>query len=180
MRVLWAAFVLAFASTAGAQHAHQPYSGLEKREIKALSAEDVAGLRDGRGMSLALAAELNGFPGPMHVLELAQALELTPAQRERTETVMARMRSEAKTLGAALIEAEQHLDRRFQHRHIDPASLAASTSKIGELQGKLRNVHLVAHLEMFEILTPAQITAYDKARGYAAGGHGHDPARHKH
>lgn len=180
MRAALSFLLATCASIAIAQHVHQPYSGLEKREIKALSAEDIAGLKAGRGMSLALAAELNGYPGPMHVLELEQQLSLTPDQRARTEAVMAEMRSQAQTLGAELIEAERHLDMRFQHRHIDPASLSATTLKIGELQGRLRNAHLVAHLAMVEILTPEQIKAYDAARGYAAGGHGHDPSRHKH
>lgn len=179
MRIALSLFLASCASIAVAQHAHQPYAGLEKREIKALSADDMAGLKAGRGMSLALAAELNGYPGPLHVLELEQKLQLTPAQKSRTEAAMTRMRAEAQALGAELIEAERHLDMRFQHKHIDPASLATATAKIGELQGRLRQVHLVAHLEMVEILTPEQITAYNAARGYGAGGQGHDPSRHK-
>lgn len=180
MRTALTILILAIAGSTSAQHAHQPYGGLETREIKALSADEVAGLRAGRGMGFALAAELNGFPGPMHVLELEQQLRLTPDQRARTEVVMKRMREEAQALGSELIEVERHLDMRFQHRHIDPATLAAATSKIGDLQGRLRNVHLVAHLAMTEILTPEQIKAYDAARGYAAGAQGHDPSRHKH
>ena len=37
----------------------------------------VADLKAGRGMGLALAAELNGYPGPSHVLELADKLKLS-------------------------------------------------------------------------------------------------------
>lgn len=45
---------------------HSPYAGLPAREIKALSPEEIADLAAGRGMGLALAAELNGYPGPRH------------------------------------------------------------------------------------------------------------------
>jgi hypothetical protein len=44
------------------------------RPIKALSAEQIADLKAGQGLSLALAAELNGYPGPRHVLELGKQL----------------------------------------------------------------------------------------------------------
>jgi len=54
-----------------------PYEGMQARPIKALSAEQIADLRAGRGMSLALAAELNGYPGPRHILELGEQLGLT-------------------------------------------------------------------------------------------------------
>jgi hypothetical protein len=38
----------------------QPYAGMQTRPIKALSDQQIADLRAGRGMGLALAAELNG------------------------------------------------------------------------------------------------------------------------
>ena len=47
-----------------------PYAGLEARAIKSLSAADVQELRRGGGWGLALPAELNGVPGPAHLLEL--------------------------------------------------------------------------------------------------------------
>ncbi len=43
---------------------HQPYAGLQARPVKALSDQQIADLKAGRGMGLALAAELNGYPGP--------------------------------------------------------------------------------------------------------------------
>jgi hypothetical protein len=49
-----------------------PYSGMQSRSNKSLSDLQVADLQSGRGMGLALAAELNGYPGPSHVLELAE------------------------------------------------------------------------------------------------------------
>ena len=82
------------------QHAgHAPYSGFQTREIKALSEPQLAELRSGKGMSLALPAELNGYPGPSHTLELAAPLQLTPAQREQTQQIFTSMQKEAQVLG---------------------------------------------------------------------------------
>src|SRR3712207_9323090 len=79
---------------------------MEAREIKALSPQEVADLRAGRGMGLALPAELNRYPGPMHVLELADPLDLSPEQRRRMEGLVEAMRAEARPLGEAVIAAE--------------------------------------------------------------------------
>jgi hypothetical protein len=66
MRIAFAAAALILTTiTAFAQ---TPYAGMQTRPIKALSEQQVADLQAGRGMGLALAAELNGYPGPAHVL----------------------------------------------------------------------------------------------------------------
>ena len=62
-------------------HAQTPYAGMQARSIKALSDQQIADLGAGRGMGLALAAELNGYPGPSHVLELADKLDLSADQQ---------------------------------------------------------------------------------------------------
>jgi len=63
--------------TSAAAIAQTPYAGMQTRPIKALSEQQVADLGAGRGTGLALAAELNGYPGPSHVLELADKLDLS-------------------------------------------------------------------------------------------------------
>jgi hypothetical protein len=75
--------IAAFVLTLSEAQAQAPYAGLQMRPIKALSEQQVADLSSGRGMGLALAAELNGYPGPSHVLELADKLDLTTEQRAR-------------------------------------------------------------------------------------------------
>lgn len=152
-----------------AAQAPGPYAGMQQRTIRALSAEAQADLLAGRGMGLALAAELNGFPGPMHVLELADRLALSPDQRRATEALMARMRADAIRLGQAIVAAEGALDQGFATRAIDAAALARQTAAIAALQGELRAVHLATHLEQTALLSPAQIAAYNEARGYGAG-----------
>ena len=42
--------------------------------------------------------------------------------------------------------------------------------EIATLRGELRLAHLRAHLAMKTILTPEQIEAYDRLRGYAGPG----------
>lgn len=170
----------AFAATGAlAQHAGHhghggagasPYAGLQQREIKALSPEETRGLLEGQGMRLALAAELNGYPGPLHVLEHADALQLSPQQRQGTQALMHAHKAEARTLGAALVEAERALDRAFAQRSVDEAGLAQLTRRIGELQAQLRAAHLRTHLQQTALLTPQQVARYQQLRGYAVSG----------
>lgn len=145
----------------------QPYAGLQAREIKALSAEDVESLLAGRGMSLALPAELNGYPGPLHVLELADRLGLTDQQRTALERQRDSMKSEAIPLGHRLVAAEKDLDRQFAERTITPERLKAATVAIGEIRGELRNTHLKYHLSTAAVLSHEQIRRYGDLRGYA-------------
>src|SRR6516165_12752857 len=91
----------------------QPYAGLEGRAIKALSEQQISDLRAGRGMGLALAAELNGYPGPLHVLELADQIELSDDQRQRVRQLYDAMKAEAVPVGETLIAHESALDRAF-------------------------------------------------------------------
>ena len=104
--------LIAFAPAALAQ-SQQPYAGLEGRSIKALSEQQIADLRAGRGMGLALAAELNGYPGPLHVLEFANDLDLTSQQRAKVQELFAAMKAEAIPLGERLIAQEVDLDKQF-------------------------------------------------------------------
>ena len=160
------ALVLLTVTLAGCAGHHAHYAGLQSREIKALSTSDIEGLQAGRGMSLALAAELNGYPGPMHVLELAGPLALSASQRQQTEALFARMQTEARAAGAELIARERELDRLFASRTITPDGLTAALSRIADAQARVRRSHLQAHLEQMTILTPEQVTRYQHHRGY--------------
>src|SRR5690625_3119950 len=93
-----------------------PYAGEETREIKALAKSQIAGLLAGKGMGYGKAAELNGYPGPAHVLELQEALALTAEQRKATETIFQQMQAAAKDLGADLVAAEGALDNAFSNK----------------------------------------------------------------
>src|ERR1043166_1717373 len=98
-------FVLALLVNPALAQSQHPYAGMDQRSVKALSEQQIADLRAGRGMGLALAAELNGYPGPMHVLELAESLGLSDRQRAKMQELLAAMKAEAVPLGAKLIGA---------------------------------------------------------------------------
>ena len=159
------------AAAASAQEAAKPgvYAGDERREIKSMSAEEVGQLLDGRGMGLARAAELNHYPGPLHVLQLAVELRLTPEQRAATQAAFDRMKGAAVRLGREIVRREQLLDAMFAKGEIDEGVLHTETSEIAQLQGSLRAAHLAAHIEMRRLLSPQQVKKYDELRGYAAG-----------
>jgi len=160
---------------------HQPYAGLETRPIKALSDDQIADLRAGRGMGLALPAELNGYPGPIHVLELAQPLELSPEQQSRVQRLFDAMKAETVLLGAKLIALESELDRQFSARVITEASLTSASQEIGSTHAALRTAHLKYHLATTDVLTSVQVRRYAELRGYSEGAHtGHNPNAHKH
>src|SRR6202045_2439361 len=122
--------------------AQTPYAGMQTRAIKALSEQQVADLRAGRGMGLALAAELNGHPGPSHVLELADKLQLSADQRASIQRLFDSMKAEALPLGSKLIEQEAELDKQFATRTVTPESLKATTAAVAMTQGVLRETHL--------------------------------------
>jgi Spy/CpxP family protein refolding chaperone len=165
-RMLLSIALLLGVTTAVAQE-HSPYAGFEQRSIKTLSVQQIADLKAGRGMSFALAAELNGFPGPLHVLDLADKIELTAEQRRAVEALYAAMKAEAVPIGERLIGQEAELDRLFASRSVTPASLTAATEAIGQTQAALRRAHLAYHLSTAAILTPEQARRYAELRGYA-------------
>ena len=159
-------FVMTAVSSVAFGQGHHPYAGLEQRTVKALSEQQIADLRAGRGMGLALPAELNGYPGPSHVLENADALGLSAEQREHTKGLFEAMKAEAVPVGERLIEQEAKLDRLFADREITPANLNAATEEIGMTQVRLRQTHLKFHLAMMDVLSPAQVERYRELRGY--------------
>jgi hypothetical protein len=156
--------------------AQSPYAGMQGRPIKALSDRQIADLRAGRGMGLALPAELNGYPGPSHLLELADKLALSADQRDRVKQLFASMKAEAIPVGAKLINQETALNQQFASRSMTPESLKAATAEIGATQAELRNTHLKYHLKTAQILSPHQMEQYAMLRGYTSG----DPMQHHH
>lgn len=172
--------LLALLCTAGAALAQSsPYAGQQARPIKALSDDDQSALAQGRGMGFAKTAELNGYPGPMHVVELSQKLELTPEQRSASERLMNEHKARARDMGAQLIEAERALDRLFAERRADAAAVDMATRRVGELNATLRAEHLKTHIAQTALLSPQQVARYQTLRGYAAAA-GHAKPSHHH
>lgn len=159
---------------------HKPYAGLQTREIKTLSDQQIADLGAGRGMGLALAAELNGYPGPMHAIELAPRLGLSPDQLAKLKALFAAMKAETIPIGSALIAHEHALNKDFAGKTVTPASLEANTQRIGATQAALRAAHLRFHLATAEILTTEQVKRYNELRGYTGKRKADHPHRMHH
>src|SRR5436190_17399485 len=165
MRVALTSILLLMTATAVAQ---TPYAGMQARQIKALSEQQISDLDAGRGMGLALAAELNGYPGPSHAVEMSAQLGLSIDQVSKLQGLFAAMKAETVPIGAALIEQERRLNDDFAKHTVTPASLEAATQKIGATQATLRSAHLKYHLSTVAILSPDQVKRYNELRGYAA------------
>jgi hypothetical protein len=157
------ATLVAFTSAAMGQ---QPYAGLQDRSIKTLSDQQISDLSAGRGMGLALAAELNGYPGPIHAIELAEQLHLSPDQVSKLKSLFEAMKAETIPLGATLISQERNLNDDFANHTVTIASLERATQIIGATQGSLRAAHLKYHLSTAAVLTPEQVAQYNELRGY--------------
>ncbi len=139
--------------------------------LRGLSAAEVEALRSGDGAGAARAAELNGYPGPKHVLELADSLALTPDQRAGVEASRGRMLATARRLGAEIIAGEAGLEAAFRGGMLGAEELGRRVRALAELRGRLRLAHLEAHLETAALLTPDQRQRYHHLRGHGEGRH---------
>lgn len=153
--------------------APSPYVGMESRRITSLSDQQIDDLTHGRGMGLALPAELNGYPGPRHALDLDTYLGLSPEQKAAAARLFDGMQTEAVAIGMSIIADEAALDRLFAMGRATADGVDALTTRIAAAQGRLRAVHLRAHLRMMDLLSPDQVRLYATARGYGHAGKSH-------
>jgi hypothetical protein len=163
------ATIIAITLATGPAAAQTPYAGLQTRLIKALSDQQISELRAGQGMGLALAAELNGYPGPSHLLELADKIGLSDAQRNGVRSMFEAMKAETIPIGERLVAQEAALDKLFADHAITQQNLSTATSEIGATQAQLRAAHLKYHLSTVAMLEPSQIKQYAVLRGYDNG-----------
>lgn len=155
------------------------YAGQQNREIKSMSVSEIEGYRAGKGMGLAKAAELNGYPGPKHVLDLSEQLHLTDEQIRQSNALFESMQKESIRWGVKLIDLERQLDQLFASGDVDRSRLKKMLSEIGAVKSQIRYAHLFAHIEQKKILTPDQIAMYTHHRGYGDTGHfNHQEHRH--
>lgn len=133
-----------------------------------LSEERVRALLAGEGMGLAKPAEMHSYPGPKHVLDLADQLGLDAKTRAAIEASRARMLDEAKKLGGEIVALERDLDALFRSSAATPERLHSLTSAIAAREGALREAHLRAHIETRALLTDAQVERYDHLRGHGS------------
>ena len=154
-------------SVSAGQGYQSEYAGQEHRKIKSLSADDINELTKGGGWGLAKVAELNGVPGPAHILEMADEIHLTVTQEKEIQKIFNGMKAEAMELGEKLIQLEMELNTHFANRTISQPLLEQSVHEIENVRAKLRIVHLSTHLKTPDILTNEQIVLYNELRGYS-------------
>lgn len=139
--------------------------------MKALSPARIEGLLAGQGLGYAKTAELTGWPGPLHVLELEIKLSLSAGQKKQMKTLRQDMLNRVKPLGEQLIEAERALEIVFSAEQPSAEAVHMATAKVAEIEGRLRAAHLTTHLAAAPVLNKEQRATYIKARGYGQGGH---------
>jgi Spy/CpxP family protein refolding chaperone len=161
-----------------------PYSDEEMlRVIKSLSLKDIAALQNGTGDAfggLAILAELNGYPGPTHILDLSSELNVTAAQEVRLGESYHAMNKQAKAIGAQIIAVEKEMNEAFSNKTITEDELRMLLERSADLYGQLRYVHLSTHLETVNVLTPEQIHVYNKLRGYYDDNNSTNNHQHQH
>jgi hypothetical protein len=167
--------LLALATTVGCSSLPppSPYVGEQGRAIKALSQKEASDLLAGAGMGYAKAAELNGYPGPSHVLDLAPRLELSASQQTAIEAILKDHKAEARRLGAEVVRLEARLDALFASGSPSPENVGLVVGQLAATSGLLRSSHLTAHVATTRVLTREQVTRYVALRGYGEAHPGH-------
>lgn len=153
---------------------HSPYVGQETRRIKALSENDIEGLLAGAGTpfgGMAKPAELNGYPGPRHVLDVIEAgeFDITAGQKVKIEKLYEEMKAQAIILGEKIVSAEQKIDDEFASNTVTEESLRTNITNSADSYKQLRFLHLKYHLLMKDALMPKQVQQYNLLRGYVSG-----------
>jgi len=162
---------LALLGTLAAGQAQQPESA-PAGEIEApewINDREQRMLLEGRGMGAGRVAMAAGYPGPMHVLRQADALELTDEQRAQTSALRERVHARSREIGAEIIEAEQRLGELLASDPVDREAMHTVLGEIAELHADRRAVHIEAHLDQAVLLDAEQ---REKMAGMEMPSHG--------
>jgi Spy/CpxP family protein refolding chaperone len=161
-------FTFLLGANLSANNSHtSKYKGQENREIKSLSSEDITELKKGAGWGLAKAAELNGYPGPSHLLQMKDRIHLSEEQEDKIKKLFKNMQQDAIKLGTKLVHLEKQLNDSFSNKSITEDKLKTYLKEIMKTRESLRYVHLITHLKTPEILSKKQIDLYNNLRGYS-------------
>jgi Spy/CpxP family protein refolding chaperone len=153
------------AAVGWAQHGHGGGAGERGHgSVQACEAEFEAVVRDGRGFGMAFTADQQGYPGPLHVLELKDRLGLSAEQEAKARAMMHAMFSESRPKGAALLDAEARLRKLFADGTPSEAAVRAAAAEVERARREVRLVHLLTHLKTRDLLTEKQRRIYHEAR----------------
>lgn len=129
-------------------------------------------LEQGSGAGVAMYADLNGYPGPKHILEMEHQLNLNLGQIRAIETVLDEMSEQARAKGKTIVKKEQELNALFRTGTAELEAVSRLATDIGRLRGELRAIHLTAHIHAKQILTDEQTRRYNELR------HGKETPKH--
>lgn len=149
------------------QSSNMPYAGQQNRSITSLSADDQKALANGEGWGLAKPAELNGVPGPAHLLELGDKIGLSSEQVQQLQKLFSDMKAQAVALGNEYMAAEKALDDYFRSGSFSDRELRNKVDQAEQARANLRFLHLSYHHRTLEVVTPAQVQQYNELRGYS-------------
>ena len=148
-------------------HGHQHGGGGDAQahqRVEACQREFDQVVADGRGFGLAFPADQNGYPGPLHVLELKDRLRLTPEQETRMRALFEAMLAEARPRAARLAAAEARLRQIFAERAADDAAVRTAVAEAETARAEVRLAHLLTHVRTRDVLTEAQRQTYHQLR----------------
>ncbi len=121
---------------------------------------DKESLEKSEGAGMASYADINGYPGPKHVLEMQEALKLTDDQIKDISAIIDEMSENARATGEIIIAKEQELELLFRLGKASESYTKQLATEIGSLRGTLGSVHLNAHIQAKSVLTKEQIATY--------------------
>jgi len=148
----------------GHEHGHGGGDAQPHRRVEACQIEFDAVVADGRGAGLAFAADQNGYPGPLHVLELKDTLRLTSEQETRVRALLEAMFAEARPRAARLAEAEARLQRIFAENGAEAGTVRTAVAAAEHARAELRLAHVLTHLRTHDVLTEDQRQLYHRLR----------------
>jgi Spy/CpxP family protein refolding chaperone len=168
MKVLTTSIVAAALLTTGsalAQHGghHQHGDGQGHQAAQACIDQFNKVVGEGRGFGMAFAADQNGYPGPMHVLELKDRLKLTADQEARARELYAGVRAQLPK-STRLLEAQRRLERLFAQGAATEPAVRTAVAEVEQALSEVRLVHLLAHVRARDLLTEEQRRIYHEAR----------------
>lgn len=143
-----------------------PAAAQNYRDMKSLSAQEIDDLLNARGTAFTRVAELNGYPGPAQIIELAGDLGLSDDQTKALQDIKWRVDAVATSLGSEILEIEAELDRLFAGRTATKPRVNSMVTAVSGLSASLRAVHLAGHLDATAVLHPWQLGRYNELRGY--------------
>jgi len=119
---------------------------------------------EGRGFGMAFVADQQGYPGPLHVLELKDRLKLTPEQETKAQVLLTAMFAGSRPKSAQLLDAERRLRKLFADGKADEAGVKTAIAEVERARSEVRMTHMLFHLKTRDLLSDEQRRLYHETR----------------